>query len=75
MVDLFVNIQHIVKQNLVERIYTTVLTVNHIWVVCKMTKVTFECDDDILTKLEKQAKENDRSVSAEIRQRLKESLN
>lgn len=40
-----------------------------------MTKVTFECDDDILGKLEKQAKENDRSVSAEIRQRLKESLN
>ena len=40
-----------------------------------MTKVTFECDDDILTKLEDEAESNDRSVSAEIRQRLKESLN
>lgn len=36
-----------------------------------MTKVTFECDDDILSKLEDQAKENDRSVSAELRVILK----
>ena len=38
------------------------------------TKVTFECDDEVLSKLEDEAKENDRTLSAEIRVRLRESF-
>lgn len=38
------------------------------------TKVTFECDDDILSKLEDEAEDKTISVSAVIRQRLKESF-
>ena len=39
-----------------------------------MKKVTFDLDDDINTKLEKQAEKNERSVSAELRVIIKEAL-
>ncbi len=39
-----------------------------------MRSVTFTIDDDDYKKVEKQAKENERSVSAELRVIIKESL-
>ena len=39
-----------------------------------MKKVTFDLDDDVYEDVEKQATENDRSVSAELRVIIKESF-
>ena len=39
-----------------------------------MKKVTFDLEDDVYEDIEKQAKLNDRSVSAELRVIIKESL-
>ena len=39
-----------------------------------MKKITFDIEDQEYTKLEKQAKSNERSVSAELRVIVKESL-